>query len=148
MATYTTPDAALAAKYPFAALPTEDGRGWEIVFPDIPGVVGFATTWDAVGTEAETILQIHIEGMIEDGHPIPAPDVEWNPVTRGPDDYRLPETYSSSEVAEMLGITGRRVAALSRSRNLGRMVGGTRVYTLADVEAMRDRRPGRPRKVA
>jgi hypothetical protein len=51
------------------------------------------------------------------------------------------------EVAAQLGITGRRVRALAESRGLGAKVGkNTWVFRAADVEAMRERVPGRPKR--
>lgn len=67
-------------------------------------------------------------------HPNPAyPDL--------PDEARL---YSSVEVAAELGITQRRVEALAESRHVGQIVGRSLVFRLADIDAMRDRKPGRP----
>lgn len=92
---YVARDKALAARYPFVAMPSRDDEGWLIVFPDIPGVVGFATTWDAIGVEAQNILGGWFDGEAEDGHPSPAPTPEWNPVERQPGDYSLPTLYST-----------------------------------------------------
>jgi predicted RNase H-like HicB family nuclease len=144
MATYTDLDSALTAKYPFAAIPTQDGEGWEIVFPDIPGVIGFADTWQAIGEEARAILHFHLEGTAEDGHPLPAPNHDWNPVAREPGDFAIPTLYSADEASRALGISRRRVAALAKSRNVGSKVGNSLVFTEQDLDSMRDRIPGRP----
>jgi len=53
---------------------------------------------------------------------------------------------STAEVAAILGVSDRRVRQLATSRKLGMMVGKVRVYTPADVDAMRYRPPGPPRK--
>lgn len=148
MSKYTTPEHALAAKYPFAAIPSPAGDGWEIVFPDIAGVVGFSETWEGIGPEAELILSEWITGEAEDGHPIPSPSPDWDPIEVEPSDFRLPEVYSSDEVAEMLGVSVRRVQALAKDRQRGKIVGNSLVFTLDDVAAMRPGKPGRPRKVA
>lgn len=136
-------DKALAARYPFVATPSRDDEGWSIVFPGIPGVVGFATTWDAIGVEAQNILAGWFEGKAEDGHPSPAPTSEWNPVERQPGDYSLPTLYSTEDVANILG-----VQKLAASRSVGSKIANGLVFTPEDIEQMHDRRPGRPRKTA
>jgi predicted RNase H-like HicB family nuclease len=146
MTKYVSSQKALAAKYPFAAIPNPDGDGWAIVFPDIAGVVGFTETWNEIGNEAQTILALWIATSAEDNHPIPAPSPDWDPIEREPGAYKLPELYSSDDVGEMLGISSRRVPALAKSRHLGQLVGNSLVFTLEEVDAMRDRRPGRPKK--
>ena len=146
MSKHISGPAALATKYPFAAFPTPDGDGWEIVFPDIAGVVGFSETWVGIGREAETILAEWIEAATEDGFAIPAPSLDWDPIERQPGAFKLPKLYSSEEVATELGISTRRVPSLAKSRNLGQIVGNSLVFTPEEVDAMRDRRLGRPRK--
>lgn len=146
--TYTTPERALAAKYPFVALPTADGDGFEIVFPDIAGVVGFSETWEGIGAEAQSILSEWIELSAEDGHPIPAPSGDWSPIERELGDFTLPDVYSAQDVADVIGVSIRRVYALAKSRNLGQHIGAGLAFTLDDINAMRERKPGRPRKTA
>lgn len=60
----------------------------------------------------------------------------------------VPVLLSTEEVAAELGLERTRVQQLAKARGLGTPVGsaGWRVFTHADVEAMRVRRPGRPRK--
>lgn len=57
--------------------------------------------------------------------------------------------YSTNEVADMLGITPARVRALAEARSVGRKLGtGTQanwMFRQTDIEAMQDRKPGRPR---
>lgn len=145
---YVARDKALAARYPFVAMPSRDDEGWLIVFPDIPGVVGFATTWDAIGVEAQNILAGWFEGEAEDGHPLPAPTPEWNPVERQPGDYSLPTLYSTEDVANILGVQKRQVQKLAASRSVGSKIANGLVFTPEDIEQMHDRRLGRPRKTA
>lgn len=144
MATYTDLDTALSAKYPFAAIPTPDGEGWEIAFPDIPGIIGFAETWEGIGEEARMILHFHLEGTAEDGNPIPTPNHDWNPITRDPGAFDIPTLYSAEEASRELGISRRRVAALAKSRSVGSRVGNSLVFTDRDLDSMRQRTPGRP----
>jgi predicted RNase H-like HicB family nuclease len=41
--------------------------------PDVPGCVAMAKTIDEVKREIETALQMHLNGLREDGLPIPEP---------------------------------------------------------------------------
>ena len=52
--------------------------------------------------------------------------------------------YTTKQVADALGITTGRVRQLARALKLGRWVGSVRLYTEADVDALRNRhsRPG------
>lgn len=55
--------------------------------------------------------------------------------------------YTSSEVADQLGVSINLVRTLSRDRNVGTRLGRDWLYSEADVESLRKRRPrGRPRK--
>jgi predicted RNase H-like HicB family nuclease len=44
-----------------------------VSFPDFPGVATAGTTLDDARLMAEEALALHIEGMVADGDPIPAP---------------------------------------------------------------------------
>jgi len=44
-----------------------------VSFPDFPGVITAAATLDEARALAEEALSFHIEGLIEDNEPIPAP---------------------------------------------------------------------------
>lgn len=44
-----------------------------VSFPDFPGCVTAGKTIDEARVMAEEALALHVEGMIEDGDPIPAP---------------------------------------------------------------------------
>lgn len=146
-ATYLTLEEALAAKYPFAALPVPDGEGWEIVFPDIAGVIGFSETWEGIGEEARSILRDWLEASAEEANPLPAPSGNWDPITREPDDFRLPRLSSTEDVARELGVSVRRVRALAHARGVGQMIGNSLAFTSQDIEEMRQRRKsGRPSK--
>lgn len=58
------------------------------------------------------------------------------------------ELKTAKEVAAELGVTPRRVLALAKTRDAGRQLGTTWVFTPADVDKMRVRRTGRPPKEA
>ena len=44
-----------------------------VSFPDFPGVVTAAATVDEARDLAEQALAFHVEGMVEDGAPVPKP---------------------------------------------------------------------------
>ena len=54
--------------------------------------------------------------------------------------------YSTAEVAGILHVSDGRVRQLASSRGTGQHVGRSLVFTSADIAAMLDRTPGRPRK--
>jgi predicted RNase H-like HicB family nuclease len=58
-------------RYP-AVLEESDGA-WGAWFPDFPGCVGAGETMHAAVTSAGEALTFHIQGMMEDGEPFPAP---------------------------------------------------------------------------
>ena len=58
-----------------------------------------------------------------------------------------PTLYTSAQIAAILNLTAQRVGAIARRRGIGRMMGNTRVFTQADIEAMRPGRVGYPKGV-
>lgn len=52
--------------------------------------------------------------------------------------------YTTADAAANLGISIRRVQQLAASRELGTRVGRDILFAAADIEAMRERTPGRP----
>lgn len=44
-----------------------------VSFPDLPGCVSVGATMQEARSNAEEALALHVEGMIEDGEPVPAP---------------------------------------------------------------------------
>ena len=57
-----------------------------VSFPDLPGCVTAGSTLEEARTNAQEALALHLEGMIEDGEPIPAPtsldDIMSDPLSR------------------------------------------------------------------
>ena len=51
----------------------EADSDYGVSFPDLPGCVTVGATLDEARAFAEEALALHIEGMIEDGDPIPEP---------------------------------------------------------------------------
>lgn len=56
----------------------------------------------------------------------------------------LADLLTSEQVAAQLGLSVQRVRALARSRDVGWRIGRDVLFRPEDVEAIRDRRPGRP----
>jgi len=51
----------------------EPGNDYGVIFPDFPGCVTMGSTLDEARAMAEEALDLHIEGMLEDGEPLPEP---------------------------------------------------------------------------
>ena len=146
---------ALAAHYPFEAQVYDDGS-WGFDFPDFDGLSGSAETWEEIGPAARESVKVHIELMAELGYPIPAPTVQPDYIEVEPDSplaVILPEDpdgewayLRTSVVAERLGLSEDRVRKLAASRGLGRKWGRDYFFTESDLEAMKIRKPGRPKK--
>lgn len=54
--------------------------------------------------------------------------------------------HTTTEAAAELGVTRERIYALIRSRRVGTKAGRDWLLTRAEIETLRDRRPGRPKK--
>jgi predicted RNase H-like HicB family nuclease len=131
--------------YPFVAIPEDDGSGWTIQFPDLPGATGFARSMEDVGREAKLISEFWLEDLEEDGLDIPVPSTDWDPINRQPEDFRIPKVYTTQEVAELLDISTRRVNALASSRGVGQLLGRAKVFTRDEIQKLKHRQPGRPK---
>ncbi len=56
-----------------ALLRKEEDSDFGVDFPDFPGCVTAGTTLDEAKDNAVEALFLHIQGMMEDGDPVPAP---------------------------------------------------------------------------
>lgn len=56
-----------------ALIHKEEGTSYGISFPDFPGCISAGDTLDEALASGAEALQFHIEGMVEDGDPIPTP---------------------------------------------------------------------------
>lgn len=56
-----------------ALIHKEEGSDYGVSFPDLPGCVSAGVTLDEARSMAEEALALHVEGMIEDGEPLPEP---------------------------------------------------------------------------
>lgn len=54
-----------------ALIHKEPASDYGVSFPDFPGCVTAGKTLDEARREAEEVLELHLEGMIEDGETIP-----------------------------------------------------------------------------
>jgi predicted RNase H-like HicB family nuclease len=150
-----TLEEALRAHYPFEAQVYDDGS-WGFDFPDLDGLSGSAETWEEIGPAAQEAVKVHVELMAELGYPIPAPTVQPDYIEVDPNSplaVILPEDADgewaylrTQNVAEQLGLSEDRVRKLAASRGLGRKWGRDLFFTESDVEAMKVRKPGRPKK--
>lgn len=61
-------------------------------------------------------------------------------------DAAIHELITVPQAAVELGITEGRVRTIARARNLGWRIGREYLFQPADIDAMRDRKPGRPRR--
>ena len=135
-------------RYPFRVAPAEDG--WTIWFPDLPGCMGWAETLDGVGKEAETVLGLWIETEVESRHPIPEPsedgaDETWSFESYKVDELPEPELLTVKEASKKLGVSVRRIHQLATDRNVGRIIGGVRLFLPKEIDALIPKPAGRPR---
>ena len=59
-------------KYLVVIEPT--GTGFSAYSPDLPGCVSTGTTREEVGRNMREAIELHLEGLREEGYPVPQPD--------------------------------------------------------------------------
>lgn len=74
-----------AQRYPFVA--TAYDGGWTITFPDLPGAVTDAETYDDIGPAIQEVLFLFIETLLADGKPVPPPSLDLDPPMPTQADY-------------------------------------------------------------
>lgn len=140
----------LARPYSFIAVADQEEGGWVIFYPDLPGVITQADTYDEVAQMAKDALETWVEFQVEEDRPIPEPtfDIQphWDWDSARPA-HDIPN-MTAEEVAQQLGITRARVHQLARSRGLGEVRGNIRLFNQKEVDALRERKPGRPSRSA
>jgi predicted RNase H-like HicB family nuclease len=57
----------------FAIVIEKAGRNYSAYVPDLPGCIATASTVRAVEQEIRKAIRFHLEGLKEDGQPIPEP---------------------------------------------------------------------------
>lgn len=136
----------LARPYSFIAVADQEDGGWVVFYPDLPGLMTQADTYEEIAFMAKEALEGWVEVQVEDGRSVPEPtftaDPDWDwdsvkPTNESP-------TMTTAEVAAELGVSVARVHQLARSRHVGTRRGNVLMFSEKEVDAMRDRRPGRP----
>jgi predicted RNase H-like HicB family nuclease len=129
--------------YTFIAKADLETGGWFIMYPDLPGVMTQAETYEEIGRMAREALELWVEAQLEDELPIPEPsDIplpEWDWDTVGP------ALLTTKEVAERLHVTPRRVLALAADRGVGERFGRSVMFTEEDVAKLKPGQVGRPK---
>lgn len=62
----------MSQRYP-ALIHKDAASDYGVSFPDLPGCVTAAATAEAAVLEAREALQLHVDGLLEDGVALPAP---------------------------------------------------------------------------
>ena len=57
----------------YAVVIEKGGRNYSAYVPDLPGCVSVGATLDEVKAEIREAIAFHLEGLREDGQPIPPP---------------------------------------------------------------------------
>ena len=57
----------------YAILIEKGSHNYSAYIPDVPGCVATGTTLEEVKQQIQEALEFHLEGLIEDGEPIPEP---------------------------------------------------------------------------
>jgi predicted RNase H-like HicB family nuclease len=57
----------------YAVVVEDAGSNWAAYVPDLPGCVATGDTVEEVGRLIRAAIELHLEGMVEDGLPIPTP---------------------------------------------------------------------------
>jgi predicted RNase H-like HicB family nuclease len=60
-------------RYPIAIESGDAGHAYGVVVPDLPGCFSAGDTLDEALTNAQEAILLHIEGLLDDGNPIPKP---------------------------------------------------------------------------
>lgn len=142
----------LARQYRFCS-DVEPTGGWTIWYPDLPGCMTFATTYDQIGQRAREVFEVWMRSEVERGHTIPEPtayphDDFWPNGLDAELSPPLPQAFTAQEVAERLGVTRGRVHQLARAHELGRRVGNAKLFSdveVARLAGMETHSRGRPR---
>jgi predicted RNase H-like HicB family nuclease len=63
-------------------LEPEEGGGYSVHVPALPGCHTQGDTMDEALANAREAIELHIEGLKEIGHPVPAPDGDLHHIVR------------------------------------------------------------------
>lgn len=135
----------MSRNYSFVAAADLDDGGWVIKYPDLPGCITTADSYEEIATQAKGALEAWVEATLRNGDPIPEPSdyplPEWDWATEGTDS----EVLTTNQVAEHLGVSPRRVRAIAQQRNIGRKIGQTLTFRRAELPKLIPGARGRPR---
>ncbi|MGI8485671.1 MAG: type II toxin-antitoxin system HicB family antitoxin [Thermomicrobiales bacterium] len=132
----------LDRKYSFIVRADPEVDSWLIVYPDLPGCISQADSYEEIGERARDVLVDWVSAQLEDGRPIPLPresplpEWDWSAVGE--------QLLSSAEAAKRLGVTQRRVLALAKSRGVGQKFGRSMMFSEEDLQRMIPGPVGRP----
>lgn len=136
----------LERRYTFVVQADPEVHGWVIIYPDLPGCISQAESYEEIGELARDALVTWVSAQIEDGRPIPVPGLhpnpEWDWESAGE------SLMTSAEVAQRMGVSQRRVLALAKSRGLGRKIGRSVMFRDEDIIALSPGPVGRPPRSA
>lgn len=146
MNTNTTVEEIVNRPYSFIAVADQEDGGWVVFYPDLPGVMTQADTYEEISVMAKEALETWVEAALDEGRPVPEPTFDANPdwdwaSVRPTSD--LP-TMTTEEVAHELDVSVARVHQLARTRHVGQRRGSGLMFSKRDLDKMRIRRPGRP----
>lgn len=60
----------------YAVIHKSDGSDYGMSFPDLPGCISAGSTLEELEVMGKEALTLHLEGMEEDGEPIPSPSLD------------------------------------------------------------------------
>ncbi|WP_449246640.1 type II toxin-antitoxin system HicB family antitoxin [Desulfarculus baarsii] len=111
-------------KYPIeiARLPVEDGGGWLVTFPDLPGCMADGATVEEALREAEDALEAYVKTAQEFGDALPAASVPYSGQFRIRVPKSLHATLAARAKAEGVSLNTMAVAILAEG--LGRRSAG------------------------
>jgi predicted RNase H-like HicB family nuclease len=137
--------------YSFRVEPSPGG-GWTIWFPDLPGASGWVEKLEDVGVEAKTVAELWIDSERRRKHPLPEP-TDFSMQEKWPQGNNVVIDGSGPvigvpDMAQLLGVSERRVQALAKERGVGQRFGNYLLFRQDDIERLRPGLPGRPRKLA
>jgi predicted RNase H-like HicB family nuclease len=60
-------------RYPIAIESGDSGHAYGVVVPDLPGCFSAGDSMDEALTNVQEAILLHIEGLLDDGNPVPKP---------------------------------------------------------------------------